>query len=373
MKTNLQKHFAESLTSLLICSILSFHFLMFQICQALDAEKEIRPEWQRLMDLRGQWKFELGDESFWADPEFDDSAWENIFVPSHWENEGFPGYDGFAWYRKEFSAKDLLERNNLYLNMGFIDDVDEVYINGHLIGYRGSFPPESQTGYQNERVYYVPPHFLNTTSRNMIAVRVYDIFQAGGIAKGNIGFYQKNSYLNPDFDLSGVWKFSVGDQLDWKEADYPANHWQEVVVPAMWDSYGFKDYDGFGWYRREFELPASLENDRLILLMGRIDDLDEVYLNGEKIGRTGKIYSDPDQIYLENDAWLRDRAYTIPAQYLKFDARNVLAVRVYDGLFHGGIYEGPIGIVTRDHYLDWERKFRKRLDLKGFFVRIFGR
>ncbi|MFM7486923.1 MAG: hypothetical protein ACKO13_08375, partial [Cytophagales bacterium] len=100
------------------------------------------------IDLEGNWKFHIGDKSAWSDPLFDDDSWETIQVPSPWEDEGFNGYDGFAWYRKKFDGSKLSKENTYYLNMGYIDDCDEVFINGQLIGVSGTMPPKFKTAYQ---------------------------------------------------------------------------------------------------------------------------------------------------------------------------------------------------------------------------------
>jgi hypothetical protein len=63
-------------------------------------------EQRMIEDLRGTWKFQIGDDQRWADPSFNDEKWDNIFAPSPWENEGYPGYDGYAWYRKRFVAQE---------------------------------------------------------------------------------------------------------------------------------------------------------------------------------------------------------------------------------------------------------------------------
>ncbi|MBP1691710.1 MAG: hypothetical protein H6Q32_1062, partial [Bacteroidetes bacterium] len=52
-----------------------------------------------VLDLRGRWKFEVGDDPRWAEPSFSDKDWASLVVPSQWETQGFPGYDGYAWYR----------------------------------------------------------------------------------------------------------------------------------------------------------------------------------------------------------------------------------------------------------------------------------
>lgn len=311
-------------------------------------------EWKLLFGLRGEWKFEIGDHQRWSDPHFDDSKWETIYAPGNWEDEGFPGYDGYAWYRKHFQATADWTGKALFARLGRIDDVDEVYVNGRLIGRTGAFPPEYQTAYNAERNYEIPPSALNIPGDNVIAVRVFDSQLRGGIYEGKLGVYEDKAALVPDVPLAGEWKFSTGDNLGWKEQTIDDKSWQKLQVPLSWEQQGYAGYDGYAWYRLRFRLPAAYASKRMILLLGYVDDFDEAYLNGTLIGKTGVMGRavEPGR----SDEWLQLRAYTIPADILQTDRENTLAVRVYDGYIDGGIYRGPIGLITRDHYLQWKRK-----------------
>ena len=348
--------------------------LFFQVIHAfaIDGGKWGDREWKRVLDLRGQWKFEIGDDMDWAKPDFNDKDWESILVPNEWENEGFPGYDGFAWYRTTFTTEDLMDFDNLYLRLGYIDDCDEVYVNGHLVGHHGWFPPDYVTAYQYDRIYYIHKDYLNPTGVNTIAVRVYDAQIGGGIVRGDIGFYTKRSFLSPQIDLSGPWKFMRGDDEEWKEENLKDKDWNEVLVPAFWSQYGLKDYDGFGWYRKEFKLPAQFKDERLILLLGKIDDMDEVFINGRRFGGTGRMRSRMDKEDINYSDYNKDRAYTIPSTYLNKDGINTIAVRVFDGWLYGGIYDGPIGIVTRDRYVEWQRDYGNKNEFKNIINFFFG-
>src|SRR5688572_5433985 len=106
-------------------------FLVF----ILSSEKLLANEkWQKIIELKGNWKFSIGDSKSWADPNYNDKEWESIYVPKKWEEQGFNGFNGFAWYRRTFDGTLLKDQNIPYhLFMGYIDDADEVYFNGHLI------------------------------------------------------------------------------------------------------------------------------------------------------------------------------------------------------------------------------------------------
>lgn len=323
--------------------------------------------WKQLADLRGKWKFEIGDDMHRAEPGFNDAGWESIYAPSAWEDQGFPGYDGYAWYRKHFQSSPDWKDKTLALHMGTIDDVDEVYLNGRLVGATGSFPPGYRTAYDVNRIYTFPFEYLNPSGDNVVAVRVYDYELSGGITRGRIGVYEDLDALRLDLTISSGWKFSTGDDPEWKDPRFDDSNWKNIIVPEYWESQGYPDYDGFAWYRLRMNVPADLVKYRLILLLGKIDDFDETYLNGEKVGRTGNMATRVQDIP-GSDAYQQLRAYTIPPGLIHTDRPNVIAVRVYDGFKDGGIYAGPIGIVTREAYLQWQSK---NSPPKNFFDWLF--
>lgn len=311
-------------------------------------------EWKRLVDLRGEWRFRSGDDVTWAAPAVDDAGWDTIFVPAPWEGEGYAGYDGFAWYRREFALKARSEREALYLCLGRIDDVDAVYLNGHYLGFHGEFPPFAESAWFAERRYRIPVEWLAADGRNVIAVRVYDEGGEGGLVAGAPGVYQAVDYLYPDVDLSRGWRLARGDDDDWSRTGAVDGPWKPVVVPAYWETQGLPGYDGVAWYRLEFDLPGSMSLDDQVLLLGRIDDMDDVYLNGERVGRTGRDHRHSwwGEGWGGDESWLRPRVYPLPDGLL-VHGRNVLAVRVVDTGWHGGIYDGPVGLVTRDRWREY--------------------
>lgn len=325
-------------------------------------------EWRQAVSLRGGWKFEIGDNPAYGERNYDDSRWEQIHVPGAWENQGFPGYDGYAWYRKSFQTPSQAHEYLLYVHLGNIDDVDETYVNGKLIGYQGGFPPRYETAYNYSRRYLIPKEFLDPSGKNVIAVRVYDDELAGGIIEGDIGIFYAPDQLQLSLRLDGFWKLRLGDDDNYSLPDWDDDGWQRVAVPSYWDSYGHKNYDGIGWYRTRFRLPGKMANEKLILALGKIDDVDQVYLNGKLLGKTGPWPDRPDYRGFYGDYYQQDRAYFIPAEMLLPDQENVLAVRVYDAMLHGGIWNGPVGLATRQQYRKWQDR---RSTIMDFFFQIF--
>ena len=304
-----------------------------------------------ILDLSGRWRFSLGDKMEWKETKFDDSEWEKINVPSSWENQGFHGYDGYAWYRTSFKLKTSDAEKDIYLILGYVDDVDQTFINGNLIGVSGGFPDNYRTAYNAFRKYFIPKEFLNKDGENIIAVRIYDDELDGGILSGKIGLYTYESGFEPDINLSGIWDFKTGDDSLFLKKETIDSGTDKLMVPAHWDIQGYQDYDGFGWYKKTFYLPKKIDGESMILLLGKIDDIDQTFVNGILVGSTGLWnFENLPPEFNKNEEYRINRVYSVPQKLLKFGEENTVVVRVYDGFREGGIYDGPIGLMKQSNY-----------------------
>ena len=112
--------------------------------------------------------------------------------------------------------------------------------------------------------------------------------------------------------------------LSYVSASSPDGGWATTTLPGMWESKGYPDVDGVFYYRRTFDLTAQQAAAPGVLHLGPIDDNDQTYLNGSRVGQTS-AYAEP-------------RLYTLPTGALK-EGQNTLVVRVTDtgggGGFHG--------------------------------------
>ena len=326
------------------------YIFFFVLVAALPVTTSTAQEkWDRVVNLHGKWKFSIGDKSLWADKYFNDSKWEDIYVPSKWEDEGFNGYNGYAWYRTSFSGPDLPGKELGYnLVLGYIDDVDEVFFNGHKIGASGTFPPRYHTAYNAHRNYYIPSEYIDFAGKNVIAVRVYDSEIEGGIVSGDIGVYTSKTDRGLVMNLRGIWDFklaadrynSVGEKTC---AELAAAGWTDITVPSAWESQGYGNYDGAAWYRKQFVIPKELQGEDLVVLLGKIDDSDKTFLNGKLIGSN-------------YDQYQKMRYYFVTKDQFKAGTTNTLAVFVEDPGGVGGIYEGPVGIIKQvdfSKYIRW--------------------
>jgi signal transduction histidine kinase len=91
-----------------------------------------------------------------------------------------------------------------------------------------------------------------------------------------------------------------------------------------------------GWYRIHFEGRNIAGTRPLGVFFGRIGDIDEVFLNGHKIGGEG-VMGD-----LRVEAPFVQRLYRVPRTLILPDRDNLLAVRVMNTYVTGGIFENPV-------------------------------
>jgi hypothetical protein len=324
---------------------------LLTIDQALKAEDLVK-----VQDLQGSWKFTINEKEAWVSTGFNDNNWETIKVPSPWEDQGYYGYNGFGFYRKSFTLNSGLKAKTLYLVMGYIDDVDETYLNGQKIGSSGSFPPAYNTAFNAFRVYCIPAGVLNFNGTNTIAVKVYDSYQQGGIVSGDVGIFTNRFDMPLEINLQGKWKFRTGDDLQRKDWKFDDSQWNEIFTPAKWEDQGYRDYDGYAWYRKTFVYNGNFTGEKVVLVLGKIDDVDQVYLNGVLVGSTGEFSDSPGKWVDTGERWRAFRGYYVPISLLKKNQKNTIAIRVFDAGGDGGIYEGPVGFISQPDYINYWRE-----------------
>ena len=86
--------------------------------------------------LDGLWRFHTGDDPAWASPDFNDSNWPLIRSGESWTRQGYPAFNGYAWYRFKVEVPGNGQPVDLLL-IGILDGY-KVYADGKLIGNAGS-------------------------------------------------------------------------------------------------------------------------------------------------------------------------------------------------------------------------------------------
>jgi len=137
---------------------------------------------------------------------------------------------------------------------------------------------------------------------------------------------------------------SGSEAAAWKEAAFDHSQWPLIKVPQQWEA-TLGDIDGTLWFRKDFTIEADDAAHPATLELSMIDDSDETFVNGVKVGGL--------------NGWNEKRVYTLPSYVLK-KGKNVIAVKVVDTGGGGGIYgeEKDVRIVTQSQKIislagDW--------------------
>jgi hypothetical protein len=171
--------------------------------------------------LPSQWKFIMKDDSLFKSEELDESGWSEVMVPSGWFKLGSNQERAVGWYRVKVSVPANLMNKDLVLFGGMIDDADETYLNGRLLGSTGKFPPNDQTAWDMERKYVIDKSLLKPVLS--IAIRVYNGIGDGGIYGGRLMLMAK-----ADYDKQ------VADQIRSKKSYYKLTT-SNGLVAAVYD------------------------------------------------------------------------------------------------------------------------------------------
>ncbi len=142
----------------------------------------------------------------------------------------------------------------------------------------------------------------------------------------------KNNEMLKGIGLTEKWYLPETDVSNWKEMEIP-NYFGDAD-PAL------AEFKGAVWFRKSFDLAPGFVGKNLKLWLGQIDDHDQAWVNGQKVGET-----------FFRDSWT---GYTIPADILK-EKDNVLVVRVFNVSGKGGLNGIPS---YYDYYPEFDRSRR---------------
>jgi len=130
--------------------------------------------------LDGNWIFNIGNDSSWAQIDLNDSFWYSITVPGSWESQGFANYDGLAWYRIPFHLdSSYLSTDKLYLHLGRVGNIARPFINGAVLADTNVVFDSSEAAY-----YIIPPALVR--SDNLLAIKIDNKSGNGGIISGPV-------------------------------------------------------------------------------------------------------------------------------------------------------------------------------------------
>lgn len=175
----------------------------------------------------------------WAAPGLDDSGWLELAAATLWEEQGWDGLDGIAWYRASFELTADEAKTGIRLGLGTIDDSDTTWVNGTHVG-------RTEWAWNRARVYDVPAGALRP-GPNVIAIRVEDGGGGGGLYGGaDTRFVEAGSIRRP---LPERWRF----RISWVNvsSEYRKNQVRTVLYNRMIHPLLDFPVAGFLWYQGE--------------------------------------------------------------------------------------------------------------------------
>jgi len=142
-----------------------FLFIALTLCQVSHAQADVITAMlgQGEIPLNGPWAFRMGNDYSWANPQFDDSHWDQLdltpppgshdgdvglpgYVPG-WASKGYSGRWGHAWYRLRVRWNMPAGSVPVLSAPTLVDGAYEIYWNGKRIGGIGDFSPAQPTIY----------------------------------------------------------------------------------------------------------------------------------------------------------------------------------------------------------------------------------
>jgi signal transduction histidine kinase/DNA-binding response OmpR family regulator len=167
--------------------------------------------------------------------------------------------------------------------------------------------------------------------------------------------------------IEGRWRFQEGDDPRWADPALDDATWRLLEVPGIWRFQGVKG-DGFGWYRRRFDVGDALAGRDLGVQIAYTYWAYEVYVNGRLLEGRYRLPSRGGVLPAGGV-----NVFRIPHDVLR-PKDNVIALRTQGGMGYGGVYRentrmGEFGAVSRA----LDREIVVQLGLAGicFFIGLY--
>ena len=147
-------------------------------------------------------------------------------------------------------------------------------------------------------------------------------------------------------ELSHLWRFRVdpmnfGVDDKWFLPGQNERYWFWITSALPWDEQGYRLYDGYGWYRQEFDAPSLPRSKKVYLAFGAVAHGAEVYVNGVLAGQ----HNMNGWAYSLGVPWQK-RFLVDVTKCLRSGEKNTVTVRVVDyGPWGGGIWK-PVKLIV---------------------------
>ena len=148
-----------------------------------------------------RWKGLEFNDSACAGRDFNDSLWKTMQLPQYWEGTEVGDFDGTVWFRKRVELPKTWRGKNLILSIGPVDDMDQTYVNGELVGSN-----LVEGVYALPRIYPVANLTVNDSVVE-VAVKVIDYGGGGGLWGKPEDLQLRRADTALSISLAGSWKY----------------------------------------------------------------------------------------------------------------------------------------------------------------------
>lgn len=138
-------------------------------------------------------------------------------------------------------------------------------------------------------------------------------------------------YKKPDIDIENSWKYKVfyaseNKSYEFKSPDFDDSKWNKTEeFPAVFFKVDKKRIEKKGkfviWHRCKVVIPEKYKGVPLSIFLGKIWDQEYTYLNGVRIGSSGKEYPD------FHSTWNHSTGHFLPDGLIKYGEENIIVVR----------------------------------------------
>ncbi len=154
-----------------------------------------------------------------------------------------------------------------------------------------------------------------------------EVYKSAGL----VAEQKKWIYSHPSIDVSARKPATRWDGLNFDDSrcsdkNYDDSSWKTIRLPVYWQMTPDGHFNGAVWFRKNIQIPRAWIGSTLVLHLGPIDDMDETWVNGTKVGGI-----------LEPNYYAYPRVYEVPGKIVS-DTTLTIAVRVLDYGGFGGIW-----------------------------------
>jgi len=158
--------------------------------------------------------------------------------------------------------------------------------------------------------------------------------------------------LRETINFNRDWKFQIGDYPGAEQISFEDATWEAIGLPHTFSLPYFQSpefYVGYGWYRKQFEIPSSWAGKRLFLEFEAAFQNAEIFLNGTKVGIHQGGYTG-FQVDITSAARAGKNVLAVRLNNL-WNPR--IAPRAGEHTFSGGIYRNVWLLVTDPVHVAW--------------------